>query len=65
MVKYNSCLRCGSENVDNLMVNSKININYPEKKTQFSTTQRVIHPTNALVCNECGHIEFFVDWEKE
>lgn len=66
MIKYNSCIRCDSRNVDKLFVNTRIFLNYPEKKNLFTGTveQRVINPTNALVCRDCGHIELFFDWEQ-
>lgn len=64
MVKYNDCIRCGSRNLDKLMVNSIISLNYPEENRYGQTTQRIIYPTDALVCKECGHIEFFFDWKK-
>lgn len=63
MLKYNTCIRCGSDNVDKLMVNTRINLNYPEEKHYGIVSQRVITPTDALVCKECGHIEFIFDWD--
>jgi hypothetical protein len=66
MIKFETCIRCGSPNTDCLMVNNRINLNYPEKKNPITgtTTQRVIQPTTALLCKDCGHIELLVDWEE-
>lgn len=66
MVNYDDCIRCGSKNIDKIMVNTRISLNYPEEKSAFtnSISQRILLPTDALVCKECGHIEFFVDFEK-
>ena len=66
MIKYDDCIRCGNKNIDKLMVNTRISLNYPEEKSVFtnSISQRILLPTDALVCKECGHIEFFVDFEK-
>ncbi len=66
MINCKNCLRCGSENTDKLMVNTRINLNYPEEKSVYTRTitQRVVEATDALVCKDCGHIELFIDWEK-
>lgn len=64
MIKYDTCIRCGSKKLDKLKVNSRISLYYPEEKRRGIITQRVIEPTDALVCKECGHIEIFFDWEK-
>lgn len=63
MIKFDNCLRCGSINIEKLKVNARINMNYPEQRSCFGVTQRVIEATDALVCKDCGHIEFLVDWE--
>ncbi len=67
MIKYNTCIRCGSENLDSLKVNTRISLNYPEQKNLYSgsVSQRILTPTTALVCKDCGHIEFFLDWDNE
>lgn len=31
IIKYNACIRCRSENVDKLLVNSMLGLNYPEE----------------------------------
>lgn len=65
MIKFKTCLRCGSENIDKLKVNSRINLNYPEQKSLYEAiTQRVVEATDALVCKDCGHIELFIDWQE-
>ena len=66
MIKYESCVRCGSSEIDKLAVNTCVKLNYPKKKDAYSTiiSQRVITPTDALVCKKCGHVEFFIDWDK-
>ncbi len=66
MIKYNTCIRCSSNNVDKLMVNTHISLNYPEEKNRFGTavSQRIITPTDAMVCKDCGHIELFIDLKK-
>ena len=64
MLKFDTCIRCGSHNVDKLMVNTRISLNYPEEKQYGVISQKIVNPTDALVCKECGHIEFFVDWNK-
>lgn len=67
MIELKSCLRCGSENVDKVTVNTRISLNYPEERSIYTgtITQRIINPTDALVCKECGHIELFVDLENK
>lgn len=66
MIKYKNCLRCGSENIDLLFVNVRVPLNYAEVKTPFGGAhQTVVNPTDALVCKNCGHVEFFIDWEKK
>lgn len=62
--KYDSCIRCGSQNIDRLRVNSGLSLNYPEEKHCSLISQQVLYPTDAIVCKECGHIEFIIDWEK-
>ncbi|MBP3436175.1 MAG: hypothetical protein J6K62_07620 [Clostridia bacterium] len=62
MIKYDTCIRCGSQNVDKLKVNTRVSMNYPEQKYYGVTGQRVISPTDSLVCKDCGHIELFIDW---
>ena len=66
MIDFKNCIRCGSKNIDKLMVNTRMKMNYPKKEvTLFRTiTQRVIEATDALVCKDCGHIELFIDWKK-
>ncbi|MBQ3531508.1 MAG: hypothetical protein IJA05_06270 [Oscillospiraceae bacterium] len=66
MINFTNCIRCGSKNIDKLMVNTRVRINYPEKRNPYtgSITQEVLEATDALVCKDCGHIEFFIDWEK-
>lgn len=64
MIKYDKCFCCGSRNMDRLKVNSILRLNYPEEKNGHNVSQRVISPTDALVCNECGRVELFVDWGK-
>ena len=66
MIKYKECIRCHSKNLDKVMVNTRLALNYPEEKRPYTNTitQRVIQPTDALVCRDCGHIELFIDWEK-
>lgn len=63
MKKYDSCIRCGSQNIDRLMVNSRLSLNYPEQRSYDVIVQKVINPTDAIVCKECGHIELIIDWE--
>lgn len=65
-MKYKSCVRCHSENLDKVSVNTALKLNYPEEKIPYSSTiyQKTIQPTDALVCKDCGHVELFVDWEK-
>ena len=66
MIKFADCIRCGSKNVDSLMVNSFIRLNYPEKKNQYTgaISQKIVEATDALVCKDCGHIELFIDWSR-
>jgi len=66
MIRYNSCIRCGSESVDKVVVNTTLKLNYPPKEREYfnPASQRIISPTDALVCKECGHIELFFDWDK-
>lgn len=66
MIKFDKCIRCNSENIEKIKVDTRISLSFPEKKNPFSNaiTQRIICPTDAIICNECGHIEFFFDIEK-
>lgn len=64
MIKYNTCVRCGSEKIDVLMVNSRLSLSYPEENRAGVISQKIVNPTDALVCKNCGHIELFIDWEK-
>lgn len=66
MIRYKTCIRCESENVDILSVNSPLRLNYPEERRRNSIVinQRIISPTDTIVCKECGHIEFFIDWQR-
>lgn len=64
MIIYENCIRCNSNNIDKLSVNTHIALNYPEKKSMGIITQRVITPTDAMVCKDCGHIELFIDTSK-
>lgn len=64
MKKYDSCIRCKSQNIDRLIVNSRLSLNYPEEKHYGLISQKTLNPTDAIVCKECGHIEFIIDWEK-
>lgn len=66
MIKYTDCLRCGSKNTDKTTVNTRISLNYPEEKDYYAgiTSQRVITPTDAIICNDCGHIEFYINLTK-
>lgn len=61
MIKFDSCIRCGSKNMDKLKVNTQISLNYPEQKNPYtgSVSQTIIYPKEALVCRDCGHTEFF------
>ena len=66
MIKYKTCIRCGSEKTDLLSVNSRFLLNYPEVKNPYGgATQRVVQPTDALICKDCGHVELFIDWERK
>ena len=64
MVKYNTCIRCFSNNIDRLAIKSNIGLYYPEQTKSRSKYQRRITPTDTLVCKRCGHIEFIFDWDK-
>ena len=33
MIDFKNCIRCGSKNIDKLMVNTRMKMNYPEKKS--------------------------------
>lgn len=52
MLDFDHYLRYGSENVDKLKVNVRINMNYPKQKFYFGVSQRVIEVTDALVCKD-------------
>ena len=28
-------------------------------------TQKVVNPTDAILCKDCGHIELFIDFTKQ
>lgn len=63
MINYKNCIRCGKDNTELLMVNTRISLNFKENRNSFGVIeQRVIEPTNAMVCKDCGHIEFFFNW---
>lgn len=67
MIKFKKCIRCGSEKTDLLFVNTRISLNYPEERSPYGgvISQKTVNPTDALVCKECGHIEFFIDWDRQ
>lgn len=64
MNKYDDCIRCGSKNIDIVQVNTRIDLNYPEERRMGTISQRVINPSDAIVCKDCGHIELFIDITK-
>lgn len=64
MIIFDDCIRCGSKNIDKLMVNSRLALNYPEQKELGVSFQRVVNPTDAIICKDCGHIELFIDITK-
>ena len=66
MIKYDTCIRCNSENIEQLKVNSRLALNAPEKRDKYSgvISQKVYNPTDAILCKVCGHIELFLDWNK-
>ncbi len=64
MIIHDTCIRCGSKNIDKLMVNTHICLNYPEEKHLGLISQKIVNPTDALVCKDCGHIELLIDWNK-
>ena len=66
MIRYKNCIRCGSKNTDLLFVNTRFTLNYPEMKTPYGVTnQRIVQPTDALICKDCGHVELIIDWDKK
>ena len=68
MSNHDTCIRCNSKNLDKLFVNIRISLNYPEEKNRYIgvISQKIINPTDALVCKDCGHIEFlFIPEKKE
>lgn len=55
MINYKNCIRCGKDNTELLMVNTRICLNFKENRNSFGVIeQRVIEPTNAMVCKDCG-----------
>lgn len=64
MIIYDNCIRCNSNIIDKLSVNTHIALNYPEERSMGIITQKVITPTDAMVCKDCGHIELFIDSSK-
>lgn len=65
MIEYKKCMYCGSSNLESGYVNTRISINLPEKKLPFGgTSQTIVVPSDAFVCNDCGYIAFFSDPEK-
>ena len=67
MIKYKTCIRCNSENIELLKINSRLNLNAPEKKDRYSgrITQTVYNPTDAILCKDCGHVELLIDWNSD
>ena len=64
VIRYNNCIRCNSDNIEKLIVNTHIALNYPEKRSMGIITQKVVNPTDAILCKDCGHIELFIDTTK-
>lgn len=64
MFEYDNCIRCNSKNIDRIIVNTCIDLIYPEERRMGTISQRVINPSDAIVCKDCGHIELFVDLVK-
>ena len=54
----NKCIRCNSLNIERCKVNTRISLNGPETKVFGGISQKVYNPTDALICLDCGHIEF-------
>lgn len=62
---FKNCLRCGGQNLDFCKVNTALKLAYPEVEHSFGPiTQRIIMPTDGVVCKDCGHIELVFDWEE-
>lgn len=59
MIKCNDCCRCGSTNVIKLIVSTNIALYYEDS----NGTQWPKSPSDAMLCKDCGHIEFFRDPE--
>lgn len=59
-----NCVCCGSKNIEKVGVNTRVELIYPDVRRLGAVTQRVITPSDALVCKECGHVEFFIDVSK-
>lgn len=63
-MKIEKCIRCGSKNITICMVNSRIILNGEKTKYLGVESQKIYEPTDAVICKECGHIEFIIDWDK-
>lgn len=56
----NNCIRCGSKNTLKATPKTDLRLVIPKENRQ----ERLLSPTDALICEECGHIELFFDWAK-
>ena len=63
-MKIEECIRCRSDNIIICMVNSRITLNGEKTKSLGVESQKIYEPTDAVICKECGHIEFIFDWDK-
>lgn len=61
MVKYKKCSFCGSENFKHKNVSTSVKMLSEEIKNPFTGAieQMVSFITDAYICNDCGHIDFF------
>lgn len=63
-MKIEECIRCRSKDVITCMVNTRITLNGEKTKAFGVESQKKYEPTDAVICRECGHIEFILDWDK-
>ena len=60
MIYYLKCTYCGSENIERAIVNARLPLNGSEIREPYRAPyQHVYNPTDAFICRDCGHIDFF------
>ena len=65
MVKYEKCLCCGSNQIEEGYMNTRIVIMEKEKTNEYGrVTQEPNTVKKGFICKECGYVAFLCDTKK-